>query len=121
MEHAHKCGETEEPRVGLDQHPLDLIHLRAARGAFLFRSLGEAMRHLRKQLELPVCHRLEDDFQRENGRRCIDFDVLRTEVPEVIWEYDRLVEAFGACLVSLWNQCDICCPALAYYDFALAC
>lgn len=45
MEDADKPGQAEEPRVRLDEHPLDFVHLGATRGALLFRSFLEAVSH----------------------------------------------------------------------------
>ena len=88
MEHADERREAEEVWVGLDEHALDLVQLRAGRRALLLRGLGEALRQRREDRELPVRHRLELDLERQHWCCSIDLDVLRAQVPELVREND---------------------------------
>ena len=108
VQYADQTSKPEEVRVGLDEHPLDFVHLGATGSALLLRGLREAIRHRREQLELPVAHRLEGYFEGKSGSRGVDLDVLRAQMPEVVREDDRLVEAFRAGLVALGQDRDIC-------------
>lgn len=107
MKDADNGGKSEEVRVRLDKHPLYLIQFTASCSALLFGGFRKTSCHCGEQVELPVAHGLEDNLERQRGRRCIDFDVLGSEMPEVIWEYDRLVEALRAGFVAFGENRDI--------------
>jgi hypothetical protein len=100
MKYADETSESEEPRIRLDQHALDLVELGHRRSALLRRGLLEAKGKRGKELEFEIRHGLEDDLERQ-GRRCfVDLDVLRSEVPELVGVDDGKVVAFGAGLIS---------------------
>lgn len=98
MQHAHERGDREEVRVRLDEHPLDLVELRAGRRALLLRGLREARGHRGEDRELPIRHRLELDLQRHARRRRVDLEVLRAQVPELVREDYGLVERPAGCI-----------------------
>ncbi len=76
MQHAHKRSQAKEVRVRLHEHPLDLVQLRCGRRALLLRCLDETLGERGKDGELPVCHRLELDLERQGWGCGVDFDVL---------------------------------------------
>ncbi len=112
MQNTDEPGQTKEPRVRLNKHPLNLVDLTSTRRTLLLRRLRKAIRQRREDRKLPIAHWLEGNLQRECGRRGVDFDVLRPEMPELIGEDDRLVEAFGTGLVALGEDIDVCSARL---------
>ena len=100
MQDADERGQTKEVWVCLHKHPLDLIQFTATSCTLLLRGLSKALGHGGKNLEFPVGHRLKGDLKREHRGCGVDFDVLRPQVPEIIWEYYRLVDSFCARLIS---------------------
>ena len=91
MQHAHKRSQTQEVRVRLYEHPLDFVQLRPRRRPLLLRRLSEALREGGEDGELPHRHRLELNMQWEDRGRRVDLDILRTEMPELVGENDRVV------------------------------
>lgn len=69
MQHAHKRSQAKEIRVGLHEHPFDLVQLRRGCGALLLGCLGETLSQSGEDGELPVCHRLELDLERQGWGR----------------------------------------------------
>lgn len=112
MQDTDQPSQPKEPRVRLDKHPLNLINFTSTSRTLLLSRLREAIRQRREDRKLPIAHRLEGDLQRQSGCRTVDFDVLGPEVPELVGEDDRLVEAFGAGLVALGEDVDVYSPRL---------
>ena len=107
MQHAHKCGQTQKVRIRFHEHPLDFIQLRPRRRPLLLRRLGETLRKGGEDGELPHRHRLELDMQWEDRGRRVDLDILRTEMPELVGEDDRVVVR-PASIIMLRPKVNVC-------------
>lgn len=107
MQHANQCRQAQEPRISLNEHPLDLVELRTTGAAALFGSVIESLGHASENLKLPIGHGLEGDLKGQLRRRTVDLGELRAEQPEVVREYDGLVVYFGARLVAFGVELDV--------------
>lgn len=98
MQHTDKHCQTQVVRICLEQNTFQLVEL-GATTALLFRRLIKPNRHGREHLELEIRHGLENDLERKNGCRVVDWDVLGLELPEFIWEdYGLEIE------LSAWSE-----------------
>ena len=108
MQDADECRQGQEPRFSLREHPLNLIYLRSPWSSLLLGSFVEAMRHRSEHLELEERHWLESDMERKTERCRVDLDVMRSNVPEIVWENDWLVQAIDASFVAFTgNDVDV--------------
>lgn len=106
MQYTDESCQTEEIWVRLDEHALDLVEFGTGH-AWLLRGFVEARDHGGVNLELQVRHGLECHRQRQYWSRRVHLDILRAQLPEIIWEDDGLVEAFQTSFVSLGLELDV--------------
>ena len=100
MQDADKSCQAQEPWLRFQEHPLDFIHLCSSCSTLLLGGFFEPMRHRGKHLKLEERHRLEVDMEWKTERGLINLNILRSNVPKIVWVDDWLVEALGAGLVS---------------------
>jgi len=109
MQDTNQSRQAKEPRIRLQQHPLNLIQL-CPSTTLLLCGLIKPMGHTRKHLKFHERHGLENDLQREGRCTGVYFDVVRSQVPKFIGEDDWLIESLGAGFVAfigdevdVWN------------------
>lgn len=108
MQHANQCSQPQEPWVSLDQHALNFVEFTAGTCPLRLCSLIETVSHRRKYLEFKIRHGLERDLKWQGRRSFVDLNIMRSKVPELVREDDRLVETFSASIVTyVRNELDV--------------
>lgn len=107
MQDADEPRQSEEPRIGLQQHSLDFVDLR--RASARLGGLVESVSHGSEDLELEEGHRLERDLKWEGWGGAVELNVVRAKMPELVGEDDWVVFPDGTCLIALvGNEVDVC-------------